>query len=166
MPDELSETAPMPKQLPTADRLTQDAPASRVEKLLTVSGPLTAGQCWIWRGNVGSNGYGRVFWKGRSFPAHRFAYETFVGPIGRGMLACHKCDVPLCINPDRIFLGSIADNNRDMAIKGRQAKPKLNPEAVLLSRTGKISDCELARQMGCSSETVRAARLRITWKHV
>ena len=33
----------------------------------------------------------------------------------------HSCDVPLCCNPSHLVGGTYADNNRDMAAKGRHA---------------------------------------------
>ncbi|CCA55433.1 MULTISPECIES: HNH endonuclease signature motif containing protein [Streptomyces] len=56
---------------------------------------------WVWAG-VLSNGYGN-FWDGiRKVPAHRWAYEYWVGPIPAGMQIDHLCRIRQCVNPEHL----------------------------------------------------------------
>ena len=78
--------------------------------------------CWEWAGARDKDGYGQTPpLDGRSgaVRAHRLAWTLTNGPIPKGLLVCHHCDNPACINPDHLWLGTSTDNNRDRERKGR-----------------------------------------------
>lgn len=77
--------------------------------------------CWLWLGRPRiSFGYGRIQLENRqSVSSHRFSWELHNGPIPQGMSVLHKCDVPQCVRPDHLFLGTQLDNMRDRRSKGR-----------------------------------------------
>jgi hypothetical protein len=86
--------------------------------------------CWLWEGawtkGAGADDEARygVFSRGArgtGVPAHRFSWELANGTIPAGGHVLHRCDVPLCVRPDHLFLGDQLANMRDMAAKGRQA---------------------------------------------
>ena len=78
--------------------------------------------CWIWTaGKRGNNGYGGFRVSKDSIKlAHNISYELYIGEIPKGMKVLHKCDNPLCVNPNHLFLGTQLDNIKDRDMKGRQ----------------------------------------------
>lgn len=79
-----------------------------------------SGDCWIFTGSCPGFGHGHFgVDSGKYVYAHRWAYAHYVGPIPDGMQVCHKCDVPACVNPDHLFIGTQRDNVLDMHRKGR-----------------------------------------------
>ena len=79
----------------------------------------TPSGCLVKTTSLNQKGYSRMTIDGQRVLCHRLAWEVAHGPIPAGRAVCHTCDNPPCCNPDHLFLGSIADNNRDMWDKGR-----------------------------------------------
>jgi hypothetical protein len=135
--------------------------------------------CSLWKGNVHS-GYGYFPNQlGLSERAHRAMWELKHGKIPKGMCVCHHCDTPLCVRISHLFLGSISDNNKDMAAKNRGRTGDHNGEkngmALLteaevltirkLANEG-ISKWALASQFQISAMTVYEITTRRKWTHI
>jgi len=152
---------------------------SKVDK----NGPIVShvdglGPCWLWAAALDKDGYGKLRVGGRMLSAHRVSYELHNEPIPNGMCVCHCCDTRLCVNPTHLFLGTQADNNRDMTIKGRQdtargeasGTAKLTEADVLSIRalyaTGGLTHRELAKRFGVERSNVSHIVSRKTWSHV
>jgi hypothetical protein len=130
--------------------------------------------CWLWQGST-LRGYGLFrFVPGESMRrAHRVAWELTRGTIPLGKYVLHRCDVPHCVNPEHLFLGSQADNMQDASKKGRlprgsnRASAKLTATQVRAIRTAADagqSQRSLAREYSVSTPTVRAIVERVTWR--
>lgn len=84
--------------------------------------------CWLWHGSLDGGGYGKLCrghnGKRLHYLAHRYSYEMHNGPITESLFVCHTCDIPSCVNPAHLFLGTHSDNMKDCAAKGRGRPPR------------------------------------------
>jgi len=77
-----------------------------------------AGECLEYCGSR-SDGDGTIRVNGRMSKAHRVAWELEHGQIPDGLCILHRCDNRPCCNVDHLFIGTVDDNNKDRAAKGR-----------------------------------------------
>ena len=128
--------------------------------------------CWEWKGGFFSSGYARAGLKGFSKRASRMVYTFLKGDIPEGLLMCHTCDNPKCVNPDHLFLGTTKDNLSDMVNKGRSLKGETNYNAILTEkivqkiRSSSRSVEYLSKRFKVSVSTIKDVLKRRTWKHV
>ena len=136
--------------------------------------------CKLWTGPTHRNGYGQCRESYGTRSTHRAAYIHFVGPIPDGMCVLHKCDTPLCCNPEHLALGTLRDNSRDMHQKGRARngdRTKCTGSLMHLSKLKEsdipvihrlfqwgISQTQIARDYGVSQPCISAIILGKTWK--
>lgn len=127
--------------------------------------------CWLW--NAARGGRDRRGWMlggaGKSVFAHRVAWELYRGPIPAGSKVLHTCDVPHCVNPGHLFLGTQADNVSDCRTKGRIVVPKgisASPEAVRDIRTKGKTQKEYSIQYGIARVTVSDIQRGKSWRWV
>ena len=137
--------------------------------------PVPFSGCHLWAGSSTRSGYGVM---GGAY-THRYAWERENGAIGAGLCVLHKCDVPSCVNPMHLFLGTVQDNNQDKCNKGRarggSMKGEAHPSAKLNAQ--KVRDIRakyaagqrqtsLAREFGMSQPTISQIVRRELWDEV
>ena len=91
------------------------------------------GQCWEWTGSLLGKRYGYFKNNGVASSAHRFAYKYLIGTIPTDLNVLHKCDNMICVNPQHLFLGTNADNTRDMMEKNRDCTKNMERKSQKLS---------------------------------
>lgn len=137
--------------------------------------------CWVWTGcKINKEGYGGQRIRGVLYPTHRLSWILRNGPIPQGLQVLHHCDNPPCVNPDHLFIGTIGDNMKDKAAKGRAVntpqvgvvhwKARLTELDVKhireLRTTTDMTMRDIGEAYGITKEHVFNILKRIAWKHV
>lgn len=75
--------------------------------------------CWLWAGAL-VNGYARMAWgRQKSGTVTRFLLGLEPGDPRE---ALHSCDASNCVNPEHVSIGTHAENQAQMARRGRAAR--------------------------------------------
>lgn len=145
-------------------------------------------RCWKWQGatdghNVGAFGWGRG--SKRLIKAPRAAWILTHGSIPKDRpFILHKCDNPICVNPNHLFPGTQTDNMQDCSRKGRvrnfgvnfkfPLRGSMNGNSKLLARQVRMIRRRrpkekislLAKEFKVSRSLISHIEKRRIWKHL
>lgn len=140
--------------------------------------------CWGWKGPVAKGGYPVMSCRREigSDRGHKASWLIYKGEIPEGLHVCHKCDNPICTNPEHLWIGSHRQNNDDKMQKGRHkwAKPPVmegtkNPSAKLNEENVKeikkmlkdgYGPTFIGKKFDVSKTTILRIKTGTHWKHV
>jgi hypothetical protein len=141
-------------------------------------------QCWPWTGMKDRQGYGILKARPYIYRAPRVSWAITSGSeLPDGMIVCHKCDCPACVNPSHLFIGTNYDNVQDKVSKGRQShnrnggtsgeahpRAKLTESNVIDIRRKyqpyKTTAKMLSKEYGVSEREIKSIVYRETWSHI
>lgn len=122
--------------------------------------------CLIWTHAVNTDGYATTRVGHRKILVCR----KLLGILDRpDLMAIHYCDVRRCVNPDHLRAGTASDNMQDSLRRGRFAKAKLQPAAVLdilQDNARGDSASAIAARHGVGANAVRDIISGRTWSAV
>lgn len=135
--------------------------------------------CMFWLGSKNKKGYGQINVNNKPMLSHRFSYMLHYGAFDNQLCVLHKCDMPSCVAPEHLFLGTKKDNMRDCANKGRLKTPNYKGQN---SSSAKLLDCEipiirkkLKNGLSCKflgefynvhPDTILSIKIGRTWSHI
>lgn len=131
-----------------------------------------ANECWPWKGSKSKKGYGNPI-KINEFLAqpHRHAYMFHykITKLHTKQHVYHHCDVPTCVNPNHLFLGTHTDNMRDKRIKERGNTTKLTAsdiERILKLRKERKTQQYIADKFNIRRSTLCSILHGKGWTHI
>lgn len=134
--------------------------------------------CWLWQGARSDFGHGYIAIGGRGdgrIGVHHLSYTLHFGAVPDGLWVLHRCDIPNCVRPDHLFVGTRQDNIDDMVAKGRGARGAANGAAKLTESDVRLirdlleggeGPTAIGRRFGVTDKVVRQIHRGQTWRHV
>jgi hypothetical protein len=72
---------------------------TRIEDKINKAGP---NGCWLWKGTIDPQGYGKIMIDGKNYRAHRIVYQALAGEIPKDHEIDHLCRTRSCVNPGHL----------------------------------------------------------------
>ena len=159
---------------------------SLFERIEDYTSPEPMSGCHIWLGSCDDKGYAHITITDRTATGrrdvtvrvHRFNYIRKFGPVAKGIVVRHKCDMRCCVNPDHLVAGTQRDNVADMIARGRHRPGRgerhgnsvLTEERVeairLLYEKHEYPLLKLARIFSVNAGTIRRVVDGVAWRHI
>ena len=130
---------------------------------------------WMWKGTKDTHGYGQMVVNGVTILAHRLSYQIHNGEIPVGMHVLHSCDIPCCMNPEHLHLGTNYDNVKERVERGRSGachgelhgRAKLNRrqvEEIRIKYAKGVTQTQLGKMYGISQSSIGKIVNFLHWK--
>jgi len=133
--------------------------------------------CWLWKGEKLSNGYGSFKHAGISVHAYRIAWMLTHpdAPTGNGLCLRHRCGNRPCCNPNHLSRGTTKENAQDRTTHGTQTRGSTHHNsifteeqvyAILCDHADGVPATILAERHGVGYDTIWQILTRKQWLHV
>lgn len=139
--------------------------------------PDSPNECWIWTAAHRGSGYGNIWINGKGHGAHRVSYQIAYGHFDSRLLVLHHCDVPDCVNPNHLYLGTYSDNSFDMMRRNRHPKNRGERHGLSKLTTKQVieirrkydkgdSPTSLGREYGITQPAMSRICKHERWSHI
>jgi hypothetical protein len=129
-------------------------------------------KCWLWRGSVTDQGYGRFKAGGEIYMARRFAWQEIGKPDPGALTVSTRCSNKLCVRhlSTRTRAEIMASVSRRWASGENSHLARLTSHQVLLIRKlytkRNVTQGALAQRFGISTSNMKRILARRSWKHI
>ena len=134
--------------------------------------------CLLWMGMTNGR-YPLIKISKKNVYVHRYICEQAHG-LPDGYQALHKCDVPMCVNPDHLYPGTQKQNMQDCIVRGRisrfgarrpqrgaeRPKAKLTDQQALEIKVSQEKGSVLSERYGVSKSIISEIKSGKRWRHV
>lgn len=140
--------------------------------------------CWGWKGPLAKGGYPVMSCRPGIGPTkgHRASWLIHNGSLPKDKHVCHKCDNPICTNPEHLWIGTQKQNNDDKIAKSRENNVPPPQKRGSENGSSKLKENQvveikkllfeghsmygIAKEFGVSKTTILRIKKGENWAHI